>query len=233
MGKSALTTTIADNVAATGVPVGFYSLEMSREQVATRIICGRAGVSVERAMHGRFNDEELRRFGVAAAIVSGLPITIDETGAVSIAQLAARARRLKRKQAIGLLIVDYLQLMVGTSRRGDSRVQEVTEITTGLKALAKELRVPVLALSQLSRKVEDRQDKRPQLADLRESGSIEQDADLVMFIYRDEYYDKETEREGIADVIISKHRNGGLGDVELTFQKEYPRFMSYVGDDRY
>jgi len=249
MGKSTLTTTIADNVAAEGVPVAFYSLEMSKEQVATRIICGRAGVPVDRAMRGQLNDEELCRFGEKAAIVSGLPITIDETGAISIAQLAARARRLKRKRAIGLLIVDYLQLMVGASRRGDNRVQEVTEITTGLKALAKELRVPVLALSQLSRRVEERTDKRPQLADLRESGSIEQDADVVLFVYREEHYLEQTRPDiaqesayadwsakmapvrGKADVIIGKQRHGAIGSLQLQFDGRCMRFsnLAYSG----
>jgi replicative DNA helicase len=242
MGKSALATNIADNVAGKGTPVGFYSLEMSKEQVATRIICARAGLPVDRAMRGQLNEEELRRFGEKAAFVSDLPLTIDESGGISIAQLAARARRLKRKRGIGLLIVDYLQLMVGTSKRGDNRVQEVTEITTGLKALAKELRIPVLALSQLSRKVEEREDKRPHLSDLRDSGSIEQDADIVLFISREEYY-LEHERPspnesnalagwmakmarvaGKAQVIISKQRHGATGVVQLQFDASLTRF---------
>jgi replicative DNA helicase len=144
--------------------------------------------------------------------------------------MRAKARRLKSETDLGLLIVDYMQLM-SSNGRAENRVQEVSEISRGLKSLARELEVPVIALSQLNRGVEQRTDKRPVLSDLRESGAIEQDADLVMFIYRDEYYDKESEREGIADLIIAKHRNGGLGNVELAFQKEFPRFMSYASDD--
>jgi len=249
MGKSALAANIANNVAEKGTPVGFYSLEMSSEQVATRIICARAGLPVDRAMRGQLNDEELHRFGEKAAFVSGLPLTIDESGGISIAQLAARARRLKRKRGIGLLIVDYLQLMVGASKRGDNRVQEITEITTGLKALAKELRIPILALSQLSRKVEEREDKRPHLSDLRDSGSIEQDADVVMFISREEYY-LEQERPSVnepnalagwmakmawvagkAQVIISKQRHGATGIIQLQFDASLTRFsdLAYSG----
>ena len=159
---------------------------------------------------------------------------VDETPALTSLELRSRARRLSRQCGkLGLIIIDYLQLMSGSSSSGENRATEISEISRSLKVLARDLDVPILAMSQLSRAVEQRHDKRPILSDLRESGSIEQDADLVMFIYRDEYYDKESEREGIADLIISKHRNGGLGNVELTFQKEYPRFMSYVGEDRY
>jgi len=240
MGKSALATNIADNVARVGTPVGFYSLEMSKEQVATRIICARAGIPTDRAMRGQLNEDELVRFGENAALVSELPLTIDESGGISIAQLAARARRLKRKRGIGLLIVDYLQLMVGAHQRADNRVQELTEITTGLKALAKELNLPVLALSQLSRAPEKRENNRPLLADLRDSGSIEQDSDIVIFLYREEYYlEREQPREerslgdwsskmalaaGQAEAIVAKHRHGPTGVVKLQFDASITRF---------
>ena len=162
------------------------------------------------------------------------PLFIDDSSDLSVLDVRAKARRLLQQHpdGLGLILIDYLQLMRGDGRT-DNRVEQIGQISRGLKTLARELECPVVALSQLNRGVEQRTDKRPVLSDLRESGSIEQDADLVMFIYRDEYYDKESEREGIADLIISKHRNGGLGTVELTFQKDYPRFMSYVGDDRY
>src|SRR5262249_39389155 len=159
---------------------------MSRRQLATRMTAIRAGVPANRATRGELTDEEFRRFGEAAAMQSSLPIWIDDRGGISIAQLSARARRMKRKHNIGLLIIDYLQLMTGSSRRDGHRVQEITDITTGLKALAKELNIPVIALSQLNRDAEKRQPPRPQLSDLRESGSIEQDADIVVLVFREE-----------------------------------------------
>jgi replicative DNA helicase len=259
MGKSALATNIAFNVANVrarslaqhpelraddgshdGAVVGIYSLEMSSEQVATRIICARAGVPLDRAIRGQLKDNELRVFEEAAAFVSDLPLVIDDSGGISIAQLAARARRLKRKKNIGLFVIDYLQLMAGTSKRAENRVQEITQITTGLKALAKELNVPILALSQLSRASEKRENNRPQLADLRDSGSIEQDADVVIFVYREEYYlerDRPNEENaldqwtsdmaraaGQAEAIIAKHRHGPTGLVKLQFNASLTRF---------
>ncbi len=203
MGKTALVTNIAYNVAKAyrseqqpdgtektveGGRVGFFSLEMSAEQLATRILSEQAEVASEKIRRGMITEDEFRKLVAVSQEMSRAPLYIDQTGGISIAQLAARARKLKRQKGLDLLIVDYLQLLSGSSKRGDNRVQEITEITTGLKALAKELVVPIIALSQLSRQVEQREDKRPQLSDLRESGSIEQDADVVMFVFREEYY---------------------------------------------
>ncbi len=206
MGKTALATNIAFNVAkafrpqeeidgsitaANGGRVGFFSLEMSAEQLATRILAEQSGISSERIRRGKIDDDEFTRIVRVSQEMAAMPLWIDQTGGISIAQLAARARRLKRQRGLDMLVVDYLQLLGGSSKRSsENRVQEITEITTGLKALAKELAVPVIALSQLSRQVENREDKRPQLSDLRESGSIEQDADVVVFVFREEYYHK-------------------------------------------
>jgi replicative DNA helicase len=257
MGKTSLATNVAYNVAkawmgetrpdghmatVNGGIVGFFSLEMSAEQLATRIIAEQTGISSSRMRRGDIKDDEFDQIADKVREIQGLPLFIDETGGVSVAQLAARARRLKRQRGLDLVVIDYLQLMQGSSRRAqEGRVQEITEITTGLKALAKELNVPVLALSQLSRQVESRDDKRPQLSDLRESGSIEQDADVVLFVYRDEYYlmnkeprpgtaDHETWRvemeavHGKAEVIIGKQRHGPTGTVKMQFEAEVTRF---------
>ena len=204
MGKTALATNIAFNIAKSyraeqqadgttkavdGAIVGFFSLEMSAEQLATRILSEQAEISSEKIRRGMINEDEFRKLVEVSRQMSESPLYIDQTGGISIAQLAARARKLKRQKGLGVLVVDYLQLLTGSGKRSDgNRVQEITEITTGLKALAKELAVPIIALSQLSRQVEQREDKRPQLSDLRESGSIEQDADVVMFVFREEYY---------------------------------------------
>lgn len=263
MGKSSLATNIAFNiahayegdVAADGTPtalnggvVGLFSLEMSAEQLATRIISEQSEVSSSKIRRGEINEAEFEMLAACAQEMSKIPLYIDETGGISIAQLAARARRLKRQRGLDLLIIDYIQLMQASKRSGDSRVQEVTEITTGLKALAKELNIPIIALSQLSRQVESRDDKRPQLADLRESGSIEQDADVVLFIYREEYYLKNREpkegteewlkwdtemREamGKAEVIIAKQRHGPTGTARLGFQAMFTRFTDLAEDE--
>ncbi len=208
MGKTALGTNIAFNIAkawagelqpdgsmktVNGGIVGFFSLEMSAEQLATRIIAEQSGVPSSNIRRGRIDESEFGRIVEAAREMNKIPLYVDQTGGLSIAQLAARARRLKRQRGLDLIVVDYIQLLSGSSKKGDNRVQEVTEITNALKALAKELVVPILALSQLSRQVENRDDKRPQLSDLRESGSIEQDADVVLFVYREEYYLKNKE----------------------------------------
>jgi replicative DNA helicase len=208
MGKTALATNIAYNVARAyrgetrpdgtietlnGGIVGFFSLEMSSEQLATRIIAEQAEIASYKIRRGEIDPSEFDQIAQVAREMEAMPLYIDQTGGLSIAQLAARARRLKRQRGLDMLVVDYIQLLQGSSKKGESRVQEVTEITTGLKALAKELNVPIVALSQLSRQVESRDDKRPQLSDLRESGSIEQDADVVMFVYREEYYLKNRE----------------------------------------
>lgn len=257
MGKTALATNLAYNVARAyktepkpdgteavvdGAVVGFFSLEMSSEQLATRIISEQSSIPSERIRRGKVEREEFDRLVDAAQALQELPLYIDQTGGISVAQLAARARRLKRQKGLGLLIVDYLQLLTGSSRRAsEGRVQEVSEITTSLKALAKELNVPVIALSQLSRQVEAREDKRPQLADLRESGSIEQDADVVMFVFREEYYvERAQPREGTAEhaewmermeqvlgraeIIIGKQRHGPTGTVPLQFDGSVTRF---------
>ena len=256
MGKTSLATNIAFSIAKTyqrgtlqdgsegtinGGVVGFFSLEMSAEQLAARVLSEASEIPSEQIRRGDMTESEFRRFVDAAKTLESCPLFIDDTPALPISQLAIRARRLKRIHGLDLLIVDYLQLVRPDSTK-DSRVNEVSEITQGLKALAKELQIPVLALSQLSRQVENREDKRPQLADLRESGSIEQDADVVMFIYREEYYkerekpsDHELEKiakwqddmenlHGKAEIIISKQRHGPIGVVELSFEGKYTRF---------
>jgi replicative DNA helicase len=267
MGKTSLATNIAFNVAKAykrgllpdgtegaveGGVVGFYSLEMSAEQLAARVLSEAAEIPSENIRRGDMTEGEFRRFVQAAKDLEACPLFIDDTPALPIAQLAARARRLKRTHGLDLLIVDYLQLVRGTA---DNRVQEIAEISMGLKAIAKELNIPVVALSQLSRTVESRDDKRPQLSDLRESGSIEQDADVVMFVFREEYY---VEREkpsddkldemaawqermeklhGKAEVVIGKQRHGPIGTVELSFEGRFTKFGNLVkpwqqGDDQ-
>ena len=259
MGKTSLATNIAFNVAKAykaelqpdgshktvdGGVVGFFSLEMSAEQLATRILAEQSGVPSSLIRRGAIDEDQFERLAVAAQEMQTIPLHIDQTGGLTIGQLAARARRLKRQKGLDLLVIDYLQLLSGSGKRAsDSRVQEITEITTGLKALAKELEAPIIALSQLSRQVESRDDKRPQLSDLRESGSIEQDADVVMFVYRDEYYLKnkkpkegseeffkwQTEMEqvaGIAEIIIGKQRHGPTGTVPVQFDAEVTRFSN-------
>jgi replicative DNA helicase len=259
MGKSALATNIAYNIAKAwrgeqqpdgaiktvdGGIVGYFSLEMSSEQLATRILSEQSGVPSSDIRRGAIHEEQFDRIVEAAQEMQRIPLYIDQTGGIALGQLAARARRLKRQRGLDFLIIDYLQLIQSSSRRAsESRVQEITEITTNLKALAKELNVPILALSQLSRQVESREDKRPQLSDLRESGSIEQDADVVLFIFREEYYLKnrkpkegteeffkwQAEMEQVAgrsEVIIGKQRHGPTGTVELQFEGELTRFSS-------
>ena len=264
MGKTALATNIAYAIASdyqgepkadgsietvSGGIVGFFSLEMSAEQLATRVMSEQAEIASSRIRRGEISKEEFSKIASVAQHMESVPLYIDDTGGISIAQLVARARRLKRQRGLDVMIVDYLQLLTGAKRAGDNRVQEVTEITTGLNALAKELNVPIIALSQLSRQVEARDDKRPQLADLRESGSIEQDADVVLFVFREEYYLKnkepkpnseewfkwETEMkaaEGRAEIIIGKQRHGPTGTVKLSFESAYTRFGNLANADR-
>ena len=222
---------------------------MSAEQLATRIIAEQSGVASYKIRRGEIQENEFMKIADAAREMERIPFYIDQTGGISIAQLTARARRLKRQKGLDVLVVDYLQLLSGSSKKSDNRVQELTEITTGLKALAKELSVPVIALSQLSRQVEQRDDKRPQLSDLRESGSIEQDADLVMFVFREEYYLKNKEPKmgteeyfkwqsemeqihGRAEVIIGKQRHGPTGTVVMQFDAEVTRFSNLTSEDR-
>ncbi len=229
--------------------VGFFSCEMSAEQLATRILAEQTGIASSTIRRGGITAAEFEKLRDYTIELQHLPLYIDETGGLSISQLTARARRLKRQKGLDVLMVDYIQLLQGSGKRGnDNRVQEVTEITTSLKALAKELNIPVIALSQLSRQVESRDDKRPQLSDLRESGSIEQDADVVMFVYREEYYlenkkPKEgsdefqkweqeiTRAHGKAEVIIGKQRHGPTGPVELQFEAGLTRFSDIVDDN--
>jgi replicative DNA helicase len=264
MGKTALATNIAYNIARAwegelqadgrmaslnGGIVGFFSLEMSAEQLATRIIAEQTEIPSYRIRRGEIDPSDFDRIAETAREIESLPLYIDETGGLSVAQLAARARRLKRQRGLDLLVVDYIQLLQGSSKRAsENRVQEVTEITTNLKALAKELNVPIVALSQLSRQVENRDDKRPQLSDLRESGSIEQDADVVMFVFREEYYLRNREPRvgteehfkwqaemelvhGKAEVIIGKQRHGPTGTVSLQFKADVTRFADLAEED--
>lgn len=242
MGKTALALNIASNVAQQGEFVHFFSLEMSDEQLAARELADQSGVASEKLRRGDVTEDEYRSALQAAKRLSGLPMRIDVTGGISIAALSAKARRLKRKRDTGLIVVDYLQLMTSGGKGSGNRVAEITDITTGLKALAKDLNVPIIALSQLNRSLESRNDKRPMLSDLRESGSIEQDADVVMFVYRDEYYlerakpndddmqaygewqRKMASARGKAEVIIGKQRHGPVGSVEMAFDGARTRF---------
>jgi replicative DNA helicase len=266
MGKSSLATNIAFSAAqramrdredeiepakSAGAPVALFSLEMSADQLATRILAEQSGISSENLRMGRISQQEFRQLARAAAELQSLPLYIDDTPGLTIAALRARARRLKRQKSIGMVIIDYLQLLQGSGRgsSADNRVQEISEISRGLKQLAKELDVPVMALSQLSRAVEQREDKRPQLSDLRESGSIEQDADIVLFIYREDYYlaakqpgddhpefaawqEEMARAYGKAEVIVAKQRHGSTGKVRLKFDSKITKFTDDV-DERY
>lgn len=227
MGKTTLVTNLAYNVATIAKqPVLFFSLEMSKEQLVDRMLADASGVDAWNIRTGNLSDEDFSKLSEAMGEMAEAPIYIDDTPGVSVLEMRTKARRAAHEQPLGLIIVDYLQLMQAAGRSDGNRVQEVSEISRGLKLIARELNVPVIALSQLSRSVESRSPQIPQLADLRESGSIEQDADIVMFIYREAYYNPETERENITDLIIAKHRNGPTGKVELYFHPERLRFMS-------
>ncbi len=270
MGKTSLATNIAFNAAqrlvrdledgiaaekSAGAAVAFFSLEMSADQLATRILAEQSGISSENLRMGKISQQEFRNLARAAADLESLPLYIDDTPGLTIAALRTRARRLKRQRGIGFIVVDYLQLLQGSGKGGgdQNRVQEISEISRGLKTLAKELHVPVMALSQLSRAVEQREDKRPQLSDLRESGSIEQDADIVLFVYRDEYYVQSREPKrpmdgddakifeaheawardmerayGLSELIIAKQRHGATGKVKLRFESKITRFSDYI-----
>lgn len=230
MGKSALVTNIAENVAiGTGKAVALFSLEMGESELAQRFLASQAKIKGEELRRGRVAEHRWPKILEASNKLAQSPLFVDDSSDVSMLDIRAKSRRLHQQHGLGLIIIDYLQLLRADARI-ESRVQQVGEMSRGLKILARELSVPVIALSQLSRAVESRTDKKPMLSDLRESGNIEQDADLVMFLYREEYYDKETERQGLADVIIAKHRNGGLGDVELVFANEYPKFLNRAGE---
>ena len=247
MGKTALATNIAfhasKNIQNKGLKssVAFFSLEMSSEQLSTRILSEQSRIKSNDIRRGKVSDEQFEKFIETSKNISELPLYIDETPAITIAALSNRARRIKRLFGLDLVVVDYIQLMRPTNIRNDGRVQEISEITQGLKALAKELNVPVLALSQLSRAVEQRDDKKPQLSDLRESGSIEQDADVVMFVYREAYYlerkeprpgtveyaewqGKMNEISNLAEIMIGKHRHGPTGNVKVEFESMFTKF---------
>lgn len=227
MGKSTLALNIAHHVSVdNGIPVGFFSLEMAKEQLVDRLLAAESGVDSWKLLNGRLDDTDFPKINEAMARLSEAPLYLDDAATTNIMEMRTKARRLQTEHDLGLIVVDYLQLISG--RPGsDNRVQEISEISRGLKGLARELNVPVLALSQLSRSVEQRSPQIPQLSDLRESGSIEQDADVVMFIYRDEYYHpKDTDRPNIADIFVSKHRNGPTGSLELFFRPERQQFQS-------
>jgi replicative DNA helicase len=229
MGKTAMALNFAHNVAVdSNQPVLIFSLEMSKEQLVDRLLSIESGVDAWALRTGQLTDSDFEKIGQAMGALSEAPIFIDDTPGITISDLRTKARREAHKHDLGLIIVDYLQLMSGGFRpNGDgNRVQEISEISRGLKGVARELNVPVLALSQLSRSVENRSPQIPQLADLRESGSIEQDSDVVMFIYREEYYNPDTDRKKITDLFVKKHRNGPTGGVELYFENEKQRFRS-------
>ena len=227
MGKTTLVTNLAYNVATIAKqPVLFFSLEMSKEQLVDRMLADASGVDSWNIRTGNLSDDDFSKLSEAMGEMAEAPIFIDDTPGLSVLEMRTKARRAAHDQPLGLIIIDYLQLMQGSGRDNGNRVQEVSEISRGLKLIARELNVPVIALSQLSRSVESRSPQIPQLADLRESGSIEQDADIVMFIYREAYYNPDTERENVTDLIIAKHRNGPVGKVELYFHPERLRFMS-------
>ena len=225
MGKSAFALNIATNAALNAnVGVAIFSLEMSKQQMVNRILCSEAMVDSNKVKTGKLDDEDWAKLAGAIGPLSETGIYIDDTAGISITEIRARCRKLKLEKDIGLIVIDYLQLIQGSNRRNGSREQEIAEISRSLKILAKELNVPVIALSQLSRAVEQRPDHKPMMSDLRESGSIEQDADIVMFLYRDDYYNPDTERKNIAEVIIGKNRSGSTGSIDLMWLGSYTKF---------
>jgi replicative DNA helicase len=226
MGKTAFALNIAENVAVQeGLPVVVFSMEMGASQLALRMVGSLGRINQQHLRTGKLADDEWSRLSEAVDKLGKAPVFIDETPALNSNELRARARRQARQCGrLGLIVVDYLQLMSGSSSGDENRATEIGEISRGLKALAKELKCPVIALSQLNRSVESRNDKRPMMSDLRESGAIEQDADVIMFIYRDDYYNKESKEPGVAEIIIGKQRNGPTGDVKLAFLKPLTRF---------
>ena len=234
MGKTAFALNIAEHVGVElRLPVAIFSLEMSGPQLATRFLSSVGRIDQTKLRNGRLSDDEWDRMTVALGKLHEAPIHIDETGAINSTDLRARARRLHRQFGkLGLIVIDYLQLM-SSNRDGENRATEISEISRSIKALAKELQVPIIALSQLSRKVEERNDKRPLMSDLRESGAIEQDADIIMMMYREEYYKPDTQDKGTAEVIITKHRNGPTDTVRLTFLGEYTKFENFASGSSY
>ncbi|MBO5412876.1 MAG: replicative DNA helicase [Clostridia bacterium] len=227
MGKSAFALNIASNAAISAkVPVAIFNLEMSKSQLVNRMLCSEAMVDSNKIRTGKIEEDDWVKLATALGPLSEAPIYIDDTAGISVAEIRAKCRKLKIEKNIGLVVIDYLQLIQGSGKRNASREQEISEISRSLKILAKELDIPVIALSQLSRAAEQRADHRPMLSDLRESGAIEQDADIVMFLYRDDYYNPDTEKKNIAEVILAKHRAGSTGTVELLWMGNYTKFAN-------
>lgn len=227
MGKTAFALNIATNAAVrANVPVAIFSLEMSKEQLVNRILCSEAMVDSNKVRTGKLEEDDWTKLAGSIGPLSEAEIYIDDTPGISITEIRAKCRKLKLEKNIGMVVIDYLQLVQGSNKRNGSREQEISEISRSLKILAKEIGVPVIALSQLSRAAEQRPDHRPMLSDLRESGAIEQDADIVMFLYRDDYYNKDSEKKDIAEVIIAKHRGGSTGTVELLWLGNYTKFVN-------
>ncbi|WP_017815426.1 MULTISPECIES: replicative DNA helicase [Paenibacillus] len=228
VGKTAFALNIAQNVAVRAKEtVAIFSLEMSAAQLVQRMICAEANLDANAMRTGEFKEEDWMKLTMGIASLSEAEIYIDDTPGITVSEIRAKCRRLKKEKGLGMIVIDYLQLISGRGKAGENRQQEVSEISRTLKQIARELHVPVIALSQLSRGVEQRQDKRPMMSDLRESGSIEQDADIVSFLYRDDYYNQETEKKNIIEIIIAKQRNGPVGTVELVFLKNFNKFVNY------
>ncbi|ETI66867.1 replicative DNA helicase [Neobacillus vireti] len=227
VGKTAFALNVAQNVAKkTGENIAIFSLEMGAEQLVMRLLCAEGNIDAQRLRTGSLTEDDWGKLTMAMGALSNTGIYIDDTPGVRVGDIRSKCRRLKQEHGLGMILIDYLQLILGSGRSGENRQQEVSEISRSLKQLARELQVPVIALSQLSRGVEQRQDKRPMMSDIRESGSIEQDADIVAFLYRDDYYDKESENKNIIEIIIAKQRNGPTGTVSLAFVKEYNKFVN-------
>ncbi|UPM54351.1 replicative DNA helicase [Gottfriedia acidiceleris] len=227
VGKTAFALNIAQNVATkTDENVAIFSLEMGADQLVMRMLCAEGNINAQALRTGNLEQEDWNKLTMAASSLAGTGIYIDDTPGIRVNDIRAKCRRLKQEHGLGMILIDYLQLIQGNGKSGENRQQEVSEISRSLKGLARELKVPLIALSQLSRSVESRQDKRPMMSDIRESGSIEQDADIVAFLYRDDYYDKESENKNIIEIIIAKQRNGPVGTVSLAFVKEYNKFVN-------
>ena len=227
VGKTAFALNISQNVATkTNENVAIFSLEMGAQQLVMRMLCAEGNIDSQRLRTGRLTPEDWEKLTMAMGSLANAGIYIDDTPGIRVSEIRAKCRRLKQEKGLGLVVIDYLQLIQGSGKSGENRQQEVSEISRSLKALARELEVPVIALSQLSRNVEQRQDKRPIMSDIRESGSIEQDADIVAFLYRDDYYNKDSDKKNIIEIIIAKQRNGPTGTVELAFIKEFNKFVN-------
>lgn len=227
VGKTAFALNVAQNVAVrSGLPVAIFSLEMSKDQLVQRMLCAEAYIDGHKLRNGTLEDDDWPKLSMGVSTLSNSPIYIDDSPGITVPEIRSKLRRLKLEHGLGFVVIDYLQLIHGRRSSGENRQQEISEISRSLKQLARELEVPIVALAQLSRSVEQRQDKRPMLSDIRESGSIEQDADIVAFLYRDDYYDPETERQNIIEIIISKQRNGPTGKIDLVFLKNYNKFVN-------